>query len=398
VPEHEIDDLMRLAQVVEWPFLDRFAELDGMASALRVDEIVHCAGCVDYFDKKRLRIANVDLTCRLLEAARRWGVQRFVYLSTAFCGGYRTDLIPERLHPEPAPADEPTEYTRSKRAAEWCIADSGVPFLIVRPSVVIGDSRSGKYTGKNYGLYQMWRAIEGLLCREYSPIWHTVAPRSAVDFIHQDAFQTAFMGIYRNISPDSIVHLVGSPANRPTMRDLCLLWAEVYWPLEIRSYASVDDVPLRSIPRRQRQFLELAAKNFEIASRAWTFETTSMDGLRAAGLRFPDATLESIARCQRRYIEGSPRIQEHSRKYSGRPGGTPLFVEMPPNGISGLPTSRAPVNTPEKWVLPVTDIPAPFGLTTCNLKTIFNLYLLHGITALLFEAGAGPSLTAGRQA
>jgi hypothetical protein len=173
----------------------------------------------------------------------------------------------------------------------------------------------------------MWRAIEGLLCREYSPVWHTVAPPAALDLIHQDAFQSAFLAVYRGVPPGGIVHLVGTRATRPLMRDLFWQWAEVYWPLEIHCYAQVDDVPLDSIPKRQRLFLEFAAKNFEIGSWDWRFESGVMDGLRASGLHFVDATQESVRRCQLRYIENSATIQEHMRRYAGRPGGPPRLVE-----------------------------------------------------------------------
>ena len=112
------------------------------------------------------------------------------------------------------------------------------------------------------------------------------------------------------------------------MRDLCELWADVYYPAEIRCYARVDDVPLRSIPTRQRRFLELAWKNFEISTQTWRFETGHLDSLRASGLMFADATIETVARCQRRYIEGSERIQEHMRRYANQRIGETRFVEL----------------------------------------------------------------------
>ena len=329
VSDQNADDLLRLITVVELPSPDRLGDLDAVVAAAGVDEIVHCAGCVDYFDKRRLQLVNVELTSRFLEAARRWQLRRFVYVSTAYCSGYRTGSVPETLHPEPAPTHEPTDYTRSKRVAEWRVADSGVPFLIIRPSIVVGDSRTGKYTGKNYGLYQMWRAIEGLLCREYSPVWYTVAPLAALNLVHQDAFQAAFVGMYRSAPPGTIAHLVSDHAMSPTLRDLCLLWADIYRPVEVHAYAHIDDVPLRSLPSRQRRFLELAAKNLEIATHPWVFETGVMDGLRAAGLVFADATLETITHCQARYVEGSSMIRQYTGQYGGRSSERPRVVEIP---------------------------------------------------------------------
>jgi nucleoside-diphosphate-sugar epimerase len=323
-----VDAALQRLVLLELPAPDRLADLDDVVSSLGVDELVNCAGSIDYYDSDQLRGSNIELTDRLLQAARRWRARRFIHLSTAYCSGYRDGLIPERLHPDPLPGDDPTEYTRTKRIAEWMVADSGVPFVIVRPSIVIGDSRTGAYSGKPSGLYQLLRATEGLLCSEYFPIWHMVAPPSRLNFVHQDAFQAGFLGIYRGAAPDTIVHLTGDHEQSPTMRDLACLWAEQCWPREIRLYARIEDVPLRTLPTRQRRFLELAAVNFDIASRSWHFETTTLDRLRANGVPFVDATLASVARCQQRFVEESARMQTYQRTYRGLREGAPRLVEL----------------------------------------------------------------------
>jgi nucleoside-diphosphate-sugar epimerase len=335
------DECLIRASITELPAVDRVAELEPLARAHGVDEIIHSAGCLDYFDERNLYLVNVDLTTAFLALAHRLGVLRFFYLSTAYCSGYRTGTIHEELHSDPAPADEPTDYTRTKRMAEWRVAGSGTPYVIIRPSIVIGDSRTGRYSGKNYGLYQMWRAIEGLLCREYAPIWHTVAPPTPLNFVHQDAFQNAFMAAHRSLQNDVIIHIVSDDAKSPTMRDLCWLWADVYRPEEIHCYETVDDVPLRSIPTRQRRFLELAHKNLEIAGRRWRFETRHLDAFRAAGLSFADVTLETVARCQQRYIEGSQRIQDFIRLHAGRASGRSRLIEMPSRSLPRLEAHEA---------------------------------------------------------
>jgi len=330
VMERDVRELQSLVTLTELPPLGQFDNLDRYAASMNVDEIVHCAGCVDYFDTRRLQLANIDLTKALIDVGRRWNTQRFVFLSTAYCSGYGSEEIPEHLHADPDPVNEVTAYTRSKRAAEWHIAESGLPFLIVRPSVVIGDSRTGVYRGKNYGLYQMWRAWEGLLGQHYSPVWYTVAPHSRLNFVHQDAFQTGFIEMYRNAPSNSVLHLVSAFGPSPTMRDMCLLWAPVYRPSEIRCYATVEDVPLATLPIRQRRFLELVAKNLEIATHNWRFESRYLDSLRAGGLHFPDATLNTIARCQHRYVASSDKIQKHLKQIPPRLD-PPWFREFAPN-------------------------------------------------------------------
>jgi len=129
------------------------------------------------------------------------------------------------------------------------------------------------------------------------------------------------------------------------MRDLCWLWADVYRPIEIHCYASVDDVPLLSIPKRQRRFLELAAKNLEISTKRWQFETAALGALRARGLAFADATLATVARCQQRYIERSTRIQTYIQGIPATPFVRSRLLEIEPDQLSGVPATASPVTS-----------------------------------------------------
>jgi nucleoside-diphosphate-sugar epimerase len=323
-----LEQRLGLISLIELPAPDRLDELAPMLRTLGADELIHSAGCLDYWDTRLLHSVNVDLTRAIVALARTAGISRILYISTAYCSGYTDELIREQLHSPPAPHDEPTEYTRTKRIAEAIVADSGVPFVIIRPSIIIGDSQSGHYAGKNYGLYQWWRAIEGLLTREYNPIWYTVATHARLNLLHHDAFQAAILAIRATDLRASIIHVVSDDANCPTTRELCWLWADVYRPAEIHCYPSVDSVPLMAIPKRQRRVLELAAKNLEISTRRWRFETRALDLLRRAGLGFADATLASVARCQTRYIEQSTRIQTYLHSLRPSSAGEPRLFDI----------------------------------------------------------------------
>src|SRR5438105_2153191 len=141
--------------------LPETGEIPAMASAMRalgVNRIVHAAGCVDYFHSENLAKGNTDLTAALVRLGQALRVERFEFISTAFSSGYTTGPIAEAPHADAA--EDPTEYTRSKRDAERTVIASGLPWVIIRPSVVIGDSRDGRYGGKPYGLYQLWKAAE----------------------------------------------------------------------------------------------------------------------------------------------------------------------------------------------------------------------------------------------
>jgi nucleoside-diphosphate-sugar epimerase len=308
---------------VALPELDEISSLASLASQMQVTEIIHCAGSVDYFDLVSLQSSNIDLTIQLLSLGKQLEIRRFTYLSTAFSSGYVDGLIPEELHDDPTA--DPTDYTRTKRQAEALVAGSSLPFLIVRPSIVIGNSFDGRYSGKAYGLYQLWMAWERLLCDRYRTVLHFIAPKAKLQLIHQDAFQSSFMAVWRKIANDSIVHLVSRPETLPTVRGLTQLWNEMCTrPREVHYYDRADEIPTQGLDRRIRTFLEFTSVNSEIASHPWQFETTALDQLRTEGLEFHDATIETVRICQMRFMAQSKRIQTFLTKNAA------LLSAMPP--------------------------------------------------------------------
>ena len=96
------------------------------------DAVVHCAYATRETDPERARRVNEDGTRRLLEAARRARVPRFVFVSTV------------AAHPE-----APNYYARSKHALEG-LCDPGRD-LVIRPGLVL--AREG------HGIFQMMRDV-----------------------------------------------------------------------------------------------------------------------------------------------------------------------------------------------------------------------------------------------
>jgi NADH dehydrogenase len=69
-----------------------------------------------------IRTVNVEGTRNVLAAARRWGVQRFVYFS-AVSAVYATK----------------NSYGQSKADAEALVAAAGIPWVVLRPTMIYGD-------------------------------------------------------------------------------------------------------------------------------------------------------------------------------------------------------------------------------------------------------------------
>ena len=92
-------------------------EIDG---ALRgVEQVLHLAGRVNG-PREDLEEANLHLTERLVEAARRAGVKRFLFVSSA------------------AAYLKKGPYGQTKWKAEEFLKSSGIPFLIFRPTLIYG--------------------------------------------------------------------------------------------------------------------------------------------------------------------------------------------------------------------------------------------------------------------
>jgi nucleoside-diphosphate-sugar epimerase len=307
---HNAEMLGKRMAIVPLPPMERLGDLAHLA----VDEIVHCAGSADYFDPVKLKAGNIDLTRAVVELGKRLHVKRLIMISTAFASGYRDNLIREELHA--GPADDPNAYTTTKREAEWIVAKSGLAYLIVRPSIVVGDSRDGRYCGPRFGLYQLWYAAARFMCAEYLSRIHSIAPFYPMQLVHQDALQAGFMAAYRQLEPGAVIHLVSQEASLPTVRDMYNIWMEqCLRPHEVLYYDRFEDVPMDVVSPQERCFIEFADVNLRIAARRWRFETRALDRMQAAGLHYVDATLETMAVCQQRFMAESRWVQEFLKKH-----------------------------------------------------------------------------------
>jgi dihydroflavonol-4-reductase len=91
-------------------------------------------------DPRELYSSNVDGTRQLIEAARRAGVERFVYTSTVGCIGFVDGGLGDETTPVTL-ADMTGAYKRSKFLAEQealRFAGDGFPVVIVNPTAPVG--------------------------------------------------------------------------------------------------------------------------------------------------------------------------------------------------------------------------------------------------------------------
>jgi thioester reductase-like protein len=130
--------------------------------AAQVTTIVHSAASVSFtLPLEEARKINLEGTRRMLEfaelARRRGGLERYGHVSTAYVAGTHAGRFAE------CDLDVGQEfrnsYEQSKFEAEQLVrAQPGLPFTIMRPSIVVGDRRSG-WTAAFNVLYWPLRAF-----------------------------------------------------------------------------------------------------------------------------------------------------------------------------------------------------------------------------------------------
>ena len=116
------------------------AEWDRLATAS--DLLIHCAATVRFdLDDDTYARVNTGGAANAVEFARS-GDMPLLHVSTAYVCGTRDGPI---LESDAVPTSGfANGYEASKARAERLIRDSGVPFVIARPSIVVGESESGR--------------------------------------------------------------------------------------------------------------------------------------------------------------------------------------------------------------------------------------------------------------
>lgn len=130
------------------PFLDlekgRYEEL-----CARADQIIHCASDTRFSERHRRESTdtNVGSLCGMIDFARDCKASRFHYVSTAYVGDATSPLCLEApvSHANPANVYEENKARAEEEVAARC-GKYAIPFTILRPSIVYGDSGTGRST------------------------------------------------------------------------------------------------------------------------------------------------------------------------------------------------------------------------------------------------------------
>jgi long-chain acyl-CoA synthetase len=119
------------------------AAADRRAISAATDRVVHCAASVEFtLPLSEAREINVEGVRRVLDLAHEMnGLERFVHVSTAYVCGRLDGRFDED---QTAPGEDfRNTYEQTKWEGEQVVAETDLPWAIVRPSVVVGEAGSG---------------------------------------------------------------------------------------------------------------------------------------------------------------------------------------------------------------------------------------------------------------
>jgi nucleoside-diphosphate-sugar epimerase len=206
-----------------------------------IDEIVHCGSETSFAQRKSRDVENTNVggLANLLDfaVAGRCGILQLV--STAYVAGKRRGLCREEIEPgdEFHNAYEESKWRAELMARDRC-RDEGIRLNIFRPSVVCGDSRTGRSLNFN-AVYHPVRAaafLRDLYLKDirerggnrariagvrlnpdgsiHLPLRIEVEAGTGVDIVPVDHFTDAFMAI-RAVAPDGGIFHIASGRHTP---------------------------------------------------------------------------------------------------------------------------------------------------------------------------------------
>lgn len=269
------------------------------ALAARCTEIFHGAATVRFdLPLEEARRVNVEGTRAILElatAAQKAGrFQRLHYIGTAYVAGNRPGLI----HEDELGAGqsfnntyEQTKYEAEALARDFMNGQRGrLPATIYRPSIIVGDSKTGQTTSFKVMYWPLKTFSRGLI-----PII-PASRESIVDLIPVDYVVEATWALSR--SPQALgrtYHLAAGPEHSTTIgaaMDQAAEFFHVYKPLCVSTEKFERFVRplLRAVLRgKRRQALDTGRVYVPYLNYRGSFDTShARADLAASGLRIPD--------------------------------------------------------------------------------------------------------------
>lgn len=350
--KERISRLLRWFGIEEFPDQLELEEIDFLKPMLGLqepqyrnlcsisDQIIHCASDTSFSERKRDNVikSNVKSLEGILEFAANANVNFFHYISTAYVTDANVTICKECLS---SSTDFLNVYEESKARAENIISEfckqNSIHFTIIRPSIVYGDSRTGRslkfnalyfpiqsvkyireiylndiknHNGKKSQQHGIFIDEEGYL---FLPLRIYLPREGALNIVPVDYFVNATMKIIAKASSGGIYHLTN---NSHTKLDKIAVYNEKF--MKIRG---VEIIYGRSADNVLRNPAEELFDRFMEPYRAYLSDNRIFDrvntDLVTDNLHPPEFTYEIFENCMKYAISvnwGESIFKEENQK------------------------------------------------------------------------------------
>jgi nucleoside-diphosphate-sugar epimerase len=282
--------------------------------------VIHCAADTSFAERNRQRVMalNVHALEGVLELVKKSKASFFHYFSTAYAVGAVAGVVPEL----PVTADRfHNAYEESKALAESRVSshceDFSIPYTIIRPAIVYGDSLSGRSLKFN-ALYSPVKSLQlirdiylhdvlqngGAKSASYGifidadgylhlPIRIFLPHRGFINLIPVDYFSTAAMAIIANPTAGRIYHI---SSDKPTDMGTLADYTERFLQLKgLRVVYHLSD-PNTACNPPEELFAHFLKPYYPYLSDKRCFEKKNTDEV-TGGLAPPELSYDIFARC-----------------------------------------------------------------------------------------------------
>jgi len=261
--------------------------------AARITHIVHSAASVRFdLPLEEVRKVNVEGTkkvARLAFKAHQSGrLERFAYVSTAYVSGNRSGIILEDEQVQPDSFSN--TYERAKFEADQYVRSlsASLPVTVFRPSIIVGDSLTGRTTAFNV-LYPVFKMIQRGLLDTFPGDETATLDVVPVDFVCDALCEILFAGkllktVYHLTAgrKASTIHEVFGAAARFFARNSGLRGTIKF--LGLKDYKDMKDCE-----KRNGRLLQLLEALEPYVTTQQTFDTSNtVEALRGSGIEIPE--------------------------------------------------------------------------------------------------------------
>lgn len=295
-----------------------------MQLALSVTEVVHCASNTSFSAEKKFEIESVNLegTRNCIDLSLAGTCVHFHHISTAYVAGKGSDGCHEEIT---APKDFHNPYESSKNEAENIVVNrcqgAGIGWSIYRPSIIIGDSVSGRTLIFNAMYYpvKVIDYLQGLFRKDFSEkggqqakkmgvqlqpdntlimpirIDRGNADGGVINLVTIDHIVHAFMALFQVDSLGGIYQLVNK---RPCTLDTLTMYTERYFDIRGITPLSTDSFKTVSKTVLERRFDDFTRIYLPYMADSRRFTTARADAfLNGRGITCPEIDYAIFKKC-----------------------------------------------------------------------------------------------------